>query len=82
MGKDNNQSDGMFSNYSLSPQQIAVITGILLDALVVQAVLVDNNQRVEIVLEGHLSDKGKVNSVVNDIYHMKFGEIFNGFPRK
>ncbi|TSB46039.1 hypothetical protein [Alkalicoccobacillus porphyridii] len=82
MTKGNNHFEGMFTNYSLSPQQIAVVTGILLDALVVQAVLVDNNQRVEIVLEGSLNDGGKVNTVVNDIYNMKFGEIFNGFTKK
>ncbi|KQL56977.1 hypothetical protein AN965_10980 [Alkalicoccobacillus plakortidis] len=81
MTREYNHFDGLFKKYSLSPQQIAVVTGILLDALIVQAVLVDNDQRVEIILEGDLSDSGKVNTVVKDIYNMKFGEVFDHFGR-
>lgn len=44
-------------NNNLTPQQVAVIAGILIDALKVQAVLIDSNGRVEIVLEGHLKEK-------------------------
>ncbi|MBU3233169.1 hypothetical protein KHT88_20070 [Alkalihalobacillus clausii] len=79
LGKEHNHFESLFKKYSLSPQQIAVVTGILLDALIVQAVLVDNDQRVEIILEGDLSNNGKLNPVVKDIYNMRFGEVFGNF---
>ncbi|WP_017728281.1 hypothetical protein [Halalkalibacterium ligniniphilum] len=71
-----------FNKYKLTPQQIAVITGLITNALKVQAVLVDSNQKVQIVLEGDLSKKGMLDEMMNDINDKRFGDVLNTFMKK
>ncbi|MDY7221972.1 hypothetical protein P4475_14820 [Halalkalibacterium halodurans] len=80
MGKRNTMND--FYDHKLTPQKIAVIIGLVTDALQVQAILVDANQRVEIVLEGHLSKKSEMDRMMDDLSDMKFGEVMDAFMKR
>lgn len=52
---------------SLTPAQIAVIVGILTNALDVNSVLVNKDQQVQILLEGSLRKKGKASQLATGL---------------
>jgi hypothetical protein len=51
------------STNKLTPQQIAVVIGLLTKALEVNSVLLDKDRRVEIVLEGSIRKKTKADVI-------------------
>lgn len=63
----------------LSPEQIAVIAGILLNALEVESVLVDRDQKVEIVLSGSLRRKTKMDQILEQISDVTIGDFLDSF---
>lgn len=61
----------------LTPQQLAVITGLLSQALQVDSVLIDKDQKVEIVLGGSLRKKTKADKLLKQLSDVTFGEILD-----
>ncbi|MFB5762513.1 hypothetical protein [Paenibacillus medicaginis] len=51
----------------LTPQQIAVIAGLLCNALTVDSVLVDKDQRLEIVLSGSLRRRTRLDQLLDEL---------------
>ncbi|WP_174819861.1 hypothetical protein [Paenibacillus koleovorans] len=69
-------------NDRLTPQQIAVVVGLLTNALEVDSILIDRNQRIEIVLEGSFRRKTKVDQIAEDLDDVSVTELINAFIRK
>lgn len=66
----------------LSPQQVAVVIGLLTDALDVLSVLVDRDQNIQIVLQGSLRKKTKVDQLVDDLGDVSVSDLIEAFIRK
>ena len=60
---------------NLSPQQIAVIAGLLTNALSVDSVLVDKDQRLQIVLGGSLRRKTPLDRLIQELQGNSLKEI-------
>lgn len=67
---------------NLSPQQLAVVVGILTNALDVESVLVDRDQKVEILLIGTLRRKTKADRIAEELGDMSVGDLIQAFIRK
>ncbi|MFD1174730.1 hypothetical protein ACFQ3W_00200 [Paenibacillus puldeungensis] len=61
----------------LTPQQLAVITGLLSQALSVDSVLIDKNKNIQIVLGGSLRKKTKADKLLNELSDVTLGEILD-----
>jgi hypothetical protein len=61
----------------LSPQQIAVILALLSNSLFVQSLLVDKDQTVQIVLEGSLKRKSRMDMLLDELSKMSMGELMD-----
>ncbi|QDM44864.1 hypothetical protein FLT43_16275 [Paenibacillus thiaminolyticus] len=66
----------------LSPQQIAVIVGLLTNALQVDSVLLDRNQAVEIVLVGSIRRKTKADKVAEQMGGVTVAELLQAILRQ
>lgn len=66
---------------SLSPQKLAVIAALLTDALEVNSILIDKDQTVQIVLEGSLRRKTRMDELIQELSGMKFGEVIQSIQR-
>jgi hypothetical protein len=66
----------------LSPQQIAVITALLTNALIVDSVLVDRNQEIEVVLVGSLRRKNKADKLLEELGGLPFAEVLESLVHK
>lgn len=78
-----NGKNGKKSNQSkLSPQSIAVIVGLLTNALDVESVLVDKNKNVQIVLSGSFRKKTKADLIVDELGDVNVRELLAAFLRK
>ncbi|MBM7631497.1 hypothetical protein [Geomicrobium sediminis] len=63
----------------LTPEQIAVIAGLLTNVLSVRAILVDRNQTVEIIIQGDLSKKKDKDKMFKEVANMRFGDVWDLF---
>ncbi|BFH33727.1 hypothetical protein J6TS7_43500 [Paenibacillus dendritiformis] len=59
----------------LTPQQIAVVVGLLANALEVTSVLIDKNQRIEIVLEGSIRKKTRADRIAEELNNISVGDL-------
>jgi hypothetical protein len=66
----------------LSPQQLAVITALLSNALIVSSVLVNKDQTIEIVLSGSLRRKNKTDKLVEELSGITVGELLDAISRR
>lgn len=81
-GNGKNKRNGKNKKNSLpklSPAQIAVIVGILTNALEVNSVLVDKDQRVEILLEGSLRKKTKADKLAEDLDDISVSDLIEAY---
>ncbi|MGG3282773.1 hypothetical protein [Paenibacillus solani] len=81
-GNEKNKRNGKNKKNSLpklSPAQIAVVVGILTNALKVNSVLVDKDQRVEILLEGSLRKKTKADKLAEDLDDISVSDLIEAF---
>jgi hypothetical protein len=60
---------------SLSPQQLAVIVGLLTQSLSVDSLLVDKDQNIEIVLGGSLRKKTKTDRLLTELSEVSVGDL-------
>lgn len=66
----------------LSPQQLAVVVGLLTNSLDVTSLLIDKNQRIEIVLEGSIRKKTKADRVAEELNDISVSELIDAYLRK
>lgn len=59
----------------LTPQQIAVVVGLLANALEVTSLLIDKNQRIEIVLEGSIRKKTRADRIAEELNNISVGDL-------
>jgi len=81
-GNGKNKRNGKNKKNSLpklSPAQIAVIVGILTNALEVNSVLVDKDQKVQILLEGSLRKKTKADQVAEDLDDISVSDLIEAY---
>ncbi|WEG15958.1 hypothetical protein PQ478_15760 [Alkalihalophilus pseudofirmus] len=80
----NNQKNNQQNKDSnaLTPQQIAVIAALATNALTVRAVLVDNEQNVEIVLQGNLRKQTQLEKIIDKVSEMPFGDVIDAFMNR
>ncbi|WP_404451474.1 hypothetical protein LG329_14155 [Virgibacillus necropolis] len=71
-----------FNKHNLSPQQVAVITALLLNALQVESVLIDKDQTVEVILQGSLRRKTKMDKLLDDISGIPVGDLWDALNRR
>ena len=66
----------------LSPQQLAVVVGLLTNSLEVNSVLIDRDQRIQIVLQGSLKKKTKADRVIEQLSDISVSDLIDAFLRK
>lgn len=68
--------------YNISPQKIAVIIGLLMDALHVQSLLIDKDQNIQIFLQGSVRKKTELDQMIDVISNMPAGDVWNAIKRR
>lgn len=63
------------SQSKLTPQQIAVVVGLLANVLEVNSVLIDKNQTIQIVLEGSIRKKTKADRIAEQLNEVSVGDL-------
>lgn len=66
----------------LTPQQLAVITALLSNALIVDSVLVDKDQAIQIVLSGSLRRKTKADKLLDEMSDITIGELLDSISNR
>ncbi len=66
----------------LTPQKILVILGLLAGVLEVRSITVDRDQVIEILLEGSLRRRTKLDQMLDEIGEMPFDEVLNSIIRR
>lgn len=66
----------------LSPQQIAVVAALLTNSLIVQSILIDKDQTVEIVLQGTLRRKTRMDDLLEELQDMSVGDILDSIKNQ
>ena len=66
----------------LSPQQLAVVVGLLTNSLDVISLLIDKDQRIQIVLEGSIRKKTKADRVAEQLNDISVSELIDAYLRK
>lgn len=66
----------------LTPQKILVILGLLAGVLEVRSILVDRDQVIQILLEGSLRRRTKLDQMLDEIGEMPFDEVLNSIIRR
>ena len=61
----------------LSPNQVAVITALLTNALHVQSILVSKDQTIEVLLQGSLRQKSELDKFVDQVRDVPVGEFLS-----
>jgi hypothetical protein len=77
LGQIQKKNPNGFGN--LSPLQITVIAALLANALTVESILVDKDQRIEIVLEGSVKKKTRLDKLLNELNNYSLGDILDSF---
>ncbi|MVP01344.1 hypothetical protein [Paenibacillus lutrae] len=70
------------SSAQLTPQQIAVVVGLLTNALEVLSVLIDKDQNIQIVLQGSIRKKTKADRLAEELDEVSVGDLIEAFIRK
>jgi hypothetical protein len=78
-GKGKNGNKKNSSAPKLSAKELAVIAAILTNSLVVKSLLVDTDKTVQIVLEGTLLKKTKLDDLLEEINDYSIGDIITAF---
>lgn len=73
---------GLFRNYNLSAQQIAVITALLFNTLEVESVLVDKDQTVQVLLQGSLRRKTRMDKLLDEVSEMPVGDLLDSLKKR
>lgn len=73
--------NGFLKGFQLSPEQIAIVTAILINALEVQSILLDRNQTLQILLIGNLGKKTGDDEFIQEVGGMTFVDIVNSMVR-
>ncbi|MFZ7101812.1 MAG: hypothetical protein ACOWWO_04015 [Peptococcaceae bacterium] len=66
---------GTGTGFCLTPSQTLVILGLLGGVLSIESILVDKDQTVNIVLEGTLKRKSKMDKILDQMGHLSFEEV-------
>ncbi|WP_138495866.1 hypothetical protein [Paenibacillus pinistramenti] len=66
----------------LTPQQIAVIAGLLSNALSVDSILIDKDQRLEIVLGGSIKRKTRLDELISELGSMNVQDVLDALMGK
>ncbi|MEY9095264.1 hypothetical protein [Paenibacillus sp. RC84] len=66
----------------LTPQQLAVVVGLLTNSLDVLSVLIDKDQRIEIVLEGSIRRKTEADRVAEELENISVAELIEALIRR
>lgn len=83
-GSNGNGSNGKKKNTpaKLSPQQIAVVVGLLTNVLEVNSILLDKDQNIEIVLTGSIRRKTKADRIAEELGDVSVADLLDAFVRK
>lgn len=82
-GKGNNGKKNKKSALpNLTPPQIAVIVGILTNALKVESVLIDKDQTIQVLLEGSIRRKSKADIIADQLDNISVGDLIEAFIRR
>ncbi|RUT33529.1 hypothetical protein EJP77_07740 [Paenibacillus zeisoli] len=83
-GSNGNGSNGKKKNApaKLSPQQIAVVVGLLTNVLEVNSILLDKDQNIEIVLTGSIRRKTKADRIAEELGDVSVADLLDAFVRK
>ena len=68
-------SNGIPKCFDLNPTELLVITGLIVDVLNVESVLVNRNQVVQIVLSGNLRRKTELERVMEQVGQLPFDQV-------
>lgn len=60
---------------TLSPSQLLVISGLLINVFSVESLLIDKDQTIQIVLEGSLKQKTKLDKMLDEMGDMSFDTV-------
>jgi hypothetical protein len=66
----------------LTPQQLAVIAGLLTNALEVQSIMLDRDQTIEIVLVGSIRKKTKADQIAEDLADISVADLINALMNR
>ncbi|OPY55727.1 MAG: hypothetical protein A4E55_02460 [Pelotomaculum sp. PtaU1.Bin035] len=59
----------------LTPQKVLVILGLIRGVLEVRSVLIDRNQSIEILLDGSLRRRTRLDKILDEIGNMPFDDV-------
>lgn len=82
--KGNQPQNGLDLSFlaGLTPQQLAVVTGLLTQALSVDSVLIDKDQKIQIVLGGSLRKKTKADKLLDELSDVTIGDILDSISNR
>lgn len=82
-GSQNGNGNGKKKKESrLTPQQLAVVVGLLTNSLEVLSVLIDKDQRIEIVLEGSIRKRTEADRVAEELENISVAELIEALIRR
>lgn len=82
MKRSTSNGNGKKIGPKLTPQQLAVIVGLLTNVLEVNSVLIDKDQKIEILLEGSIRKKTKADRLAEELGEINVGDLIEAFMRK
>lgn len=65
-----------------SPQQLAVMVGLLTKALSVDSVMIDKDQNIEIVLGGSLRKSTQMDRLLEEMSDLSIGELLDSIKNR
>jgi len=66
----------------LTPQQLAVIAGLLTNALEVQSIMLDKDQTIEIVLVGSIRKKTKADQIAEELADISVADLISALMNR
>jgi hypothetical protein len=75
--KVNSENGNGNGKSKVSPQQLAVIVGLLTQALSVDSILIDKDKNVEIVLGGSLRKKTQMDRLLGEMSELSIGDLLD-----
>jgi hypothetical protein len=67
---------------NLTPQQLAVIAALLTNALHVESVLINKDKTVQIVLQGSLKRKTRMDRILEEMNDMTIGDFIKSIMKQ
>jgi len=74
-GNNNGKDANVLNIPNITPQKVLVIAGLLGGVLEVRSILVDRDQTIEILLDGSLRRKTKLDKILDEIGKMPFDDV-------